>query len=484
MSVKTVDHRGVGLDSKQPGIRTDEATVSPPPYARYHDKVLVSWFAIFYKAIPEAVGLAGIKYAFNPAEVRTRRLFWLFLVLSAMGVTGYQLIDRSFYFASNPKSVDISVDYDKEKDFPSVAICNYNSFRAEMVIGTRFGDFLEELSLDPSNINMTAYQPALGVLQNMTGLFVNMSHTLESTLVLGSWGQESLTAANFTLRVTDWGVCFVFNDESNGLPKLTLRAAGRRYSLRLTLDAQQFDYFFEPKGRGSAGFQVVLYDYGTEPSIEDSGFGIAPGEMTLAAVDVIEYTNLPPPHGQCGEKVLKYYDYYGHTECYNECSEDFIRGECGCKTLAMKGVDRECTAWEFFNCTAPVYYYFLDNAEELCDCPPACSRRTYSASVSHVEYPSTFWTQPLSAFYNLDSTYFKENVCGLTVFFKDKTVQRIRQRKVYDFFSLLCDIGGSLGLWLGGSILTLFEIVDAIGHSAYVYSRTQPQQKNKTPVHR
>ncbi|XP_071482860.1 acid-sensing ion channel 1-like, partial [Diadema antillarum] len=342
-----------------------------------------------------------------------------------MGVTGYQLIDRSFYFASNPKSVDISVDYDKEKDFPSVAICNYNSFRAEMVIGTRFGDFLEELSLDPSNINMTAYQPALGVLQNMTG---------------------------------------------------------RRYSLRLTLDAQQFDYFFEPKGRGSAGFQVVLYDYGTEPSIEDSGFGIAPGEMTLAAVDVIEYTNLPPPHGQCGEKVLKYYDYYGHTECYNECSEDFIRGECGCKTLAMKGVDRECTAWEFFNCTAPVYYYFLDNAEELCDCPPACSRRTYSASVSHVEYPSTFWTQPLSAFYNLDSTYFKENVCGLTVFFKDKTVQRIRQRKVYDFFSLLCDIGGSLGLWLGGSILTLFEIVDAIGHSAYVYSRTQPQQKNKTPA--
>ncbi|XP_072171079.1 acid-sensing ion channel 2-like [Diadema setosum] len=381
MSVKTFDHRGVGLDSKQPGIRTDETTLSPPPYARYHDKM--SWFAIFYKAIPEAVGLAGIKYAFNPAEVRTRRLFWLFLVLSAMGVTGYQLIDRSIYFASNPKSVDISVDYDKEKDFPSVAICNYNSFRAEMVIGTRFGDFLEELSLDPLNINLTAYQPALGALQNMTGLFVNMTHTLESTLILGSWGQEPLTVANFTLRVTDWGVCFVFNDENNGLPKLTLRAAGKRYSLRLTLDARQFEYYFEPKGRGSAGFQVVLYDYGTEPSIEDSGFGIAPGEMTLAAVDVIEYTNLPPPHGQCGEKALMYYDRYGHTECYNECSEDYIRGECGCKTLVMKG-----------------------------------------------------------------------------------------------------DIGGSLGLWLGGSILTLFEIVDAIGHSAYVYSRTQPQQKNKTPVHR
>ncbi|XP_072171075.1 acid-sensing ion channel 1C-like [Diadema setosum] len=335
MPVRRVDVASVGLESKQQEIWRDETTVSPPPYPKFQSTL--SWFAIFYKAIPEAVGIAGLKYAFNPAERQTRRLFWLFLVLSAMGVTGFQLIDRSIYFASNPKSVDISVDYDKEKDFPSVAICNYNSFRADLVSGTKFGDFLTEIFPDTFNVNMTEYQPALEAIHNMTGVFVNMSHTLESTLILGSWGQEPLTVANFTLKVTDWGVCFVFNDESNGLPKLTLRSAGRRHTLRLTLDARQLEYFFEPKLRGSAGFQVVLYDYGTEPSIEDYGFGIAPGQMTLAAVDVIEYTNLPPPHGQCGEKVLKNYNHYGHTECYFECSDDFIRQACGCKTLMMKG---------------------------------------------------------------------------------------------------------------------------------------------------
>ncbi|XP_071477724.1 acid-sensing ion channel 1B-like [Diadema antillarum] len=410
MPVRRVDVASVSLESKQQEIGRDETTLSSPAYTKFQSTV--SWFAIFYKAIPEAVGIAGLKYAFNPAERQTRRyVLAAFMSMSietntwirvlAMGVTGHQLIDRSIYFASNPKSVDISVDYDKEKDFPSVAICNYNSFRADLVSGTKFGDFLSEIFLYPENINMTEYQPALEAIHNMTGVFVNMSHTLESTLILGSWGQEPLTAANFTLKVTDWGVCFVLNDETNGLPKLTLRSAGRRHTLRLTLDARQFDYFFENKVRGSAGFQVVLYDYGTEPNIEDSGFGIAPGQMTLATVDVTEYTSLQPPHGQCGEKVLKYHNHYGYNECYFECSEDYISQACGCKTLIMKGPGRECTAWEFFNCIL------------------------FAAS----------------------------------------------------------DVGGSVGLWLGGSILTLFEIVDVIGHSAYVYSRTQPQPKNKTPVH-
>ena len=44
---------------------------APPTYTRFRNKM--SWWAIVYKSVPEAVGLAGIKYAFNPGEVRWRR---------------------------------------------------------------------------------------------------------------------------------------------------------------------------------------------------------------------------------------------------------------------------------------------------------------------------------------------------------------------------------------------------------------------------
>ena len=47
------------------------APEDPPNYTRYRNKM--SWWAIVYKSVPDAVGLAGIKYAFNPGEVRWRR---------------------------------------------------------------------------------------------------------------------------------------------------------------------------------------------------------------------------------------------------------------------------------------------------------------------------------------------------------------------------------------------------------------------------
>ena len=44
---------------------------APPSYTRYRNKV--SWWAIVYNSVPQAVSLAGMKYAFNPGEVRWRR---------------------------------------------------------------------------------------------------------------------------------------------------------------------------------------------------------------------------------------------------------------------------------------------------------------------------------------------------------------------------------------------------------------------------
>ena len=42
-----------------------------------------------------------------------------------------------------------------------------------------------------------------------------------------TYNQESLSAANFTPKVTDGGICFVFNDASNGLPPVMAHSAGK-----------------------------------------------------------------------------------------------------------------------------------------------------------------------------------------------------------------------------------------------------------------
>ena len=54
------------------------------------------------------------------------------------------------------------------------------------------------------------------------------------------------------------------------------------------LNTEQYEYFYDPKHRRSAGFQVAVYDRGTEPMVEDQGFGIEPGTNTIVGLDVTE----------------------------------------------------------------------------------------------------------------------------------------------------------------------------------------------------
>lgn len=47
------------------------------------------------------------------------------------------------------------------------------------------------------------------------------------------------------------------------------------------------------------------------------------------------------------------------------------------------------------------------------------------------------------------------------IFFTDMTYEETKEEFTYDIVSFLCDIGGTLGLLLGASVLTVVQIVDS-----------------------
>ncbi|XP_041477438.1 acid-sensing ion channel 1-like isoform X1 [Lytechinus variegatus] len=435
----------------------------------YNDRM--SWLAVFYKLIPDGIGVAGLRYAFNPREIRIRRSMWLLLVLIAFCFTSYQIVDRILYFASHPKDVDINIEYRHEVPFPSVAICNINIFRRGAVNGTVFEDFLADLFFNGTSVNMTKYRDELEQYE-MTETFREMGHDVEMTIKDFYWSGLELSLDNFTMRNTEAGVCIVFNDIDNGFPQLMASGNGPRNGLYLKLKASQDDYYFHPFQMITAGFQVLLYDYGTEPVIERGSFGIAVGMETHVAVDITEYYNLPRPHGLCENKTLKYFDTYGYSECALECASEFILERCNCNILSMNTPARECNAYEFFNCINPSFGdYVKERYEASCHCPVPCFIREYSSSVSILTSPSQHWSTYSAPQFGVSPEYFRNNICSLVIFMKDLSVETISQQIKYPFFSLLCDIGGSLGLWLGGSILTVFEVFDLFSMSTYVYSK-------------
>nr|XP_054775309.1 acid-sensing ion channel 5-like [Lytechinus pictus] len=113
------------------GIYTTEVgTAGPLPFKGlppYKDKV--TWIAVVAKGVPDTVSVSGLKYLFNGRENRTRRMVWSWVIGIALGVMTYQVFDRCVYYSNYPKSVDVEINYVTNLTFPSVAICNYNSFR-------------------------------------------------------------------------------------------------------------------------------------------------------------------------------------------------------------------------------------------------------------------------------------------------------------------------------------------------------------------
>ncbi len=58
--------------------------------------------------------------------------------------------------------------------------------------------------------------------------------------------------------------------------------------------------------------------------------------------------------------------------------------------------------------------------------------------------------------------FYKLNYVGLNIYFDSLSTTRIEQFETDSLTSLICDLGGNLGLFLGGSLLTLVEIIDLL----------------------
>ncbi|XP_033762490.1 LOW QUALITY PROTEIN: uncharacterized protein LOC117344005 [Pecten maximus] len=62
----------------------------------------------------------------------------------------------------------------------------------------------------------------------------------------------------------------------------------------------------------------------------------------------------------------------------------------------------------------------------------------------------------------IDSDFIKNNFLQLDIFYRQMSYEEINQQEAYDVFALLCDIGGSMGLFLGASVLSIVEVWDLI----------------------
>ena len=114
-----------------------------------------------------------------------------------------------------------------------------------------------------------------------------------------------------------------------------------------------------------------------------------------------------------------------------------------------------------------------------CNCPQPCIFKSYEKQTSYAQFPSKYLANNFVKYFksvadniadglsDADQGKFdgdlrehlKDNLLLLDIYYEEMSYMKNIEAKADTLSSLVSDLGGQLGLWLGCSILTIVEII-------------------------
>ncbi|XP_022106897.1 degenerin mec-10-like [Acanthaster planci] len=342
----------------------------------------------------------------------------------------------------------------------------------------RDDDYLKEQRLISHLANLTETQR------------MDMGHLLEDMLLDCQWQGYPCSPANFTsFYHYKFGNCYTFNSFRFGESLKTSRP-GPLYGLTLELFLEQEE--FMPEITEAAGFRLVVHDRDTMPFPEDDGISISPGSKTAITARVVTIERLGNPYGNCTKKHDEpddgniFRDRYGVSyslkACERSCYQKEVISQCGCfdphypntlnDTVYPCDIDND----EAQSCMSDLEEKYKQGTL-TCYCFQQCNETTYHTAASSSIWPSDQFQDKLFRDIKDRNNEVREklkhlpspkdwvikNVAKIEVYFQEFNFEYIKQSPAHTIPSLMSDIGGQLGLWLGLSILTVFELFEHCG---------------------
>ncbi|XP_070566572.1 amiloride-sensitive sodium channel subunit beta-like [Ptychodera flava] len=347
---------------------------------------------------------------------------------------------------------------------------------------------------------------------------VGMGYDIRRMLVDCIWKGYPCSPRNFT-RIPNaiYGNCYMFNTVKNDVALKTNRP-GMAYGLTLELFVDQDDYI--PDITETAGIRVAIDPQDMVPFPEDNGISVSPGFSTEIGLRLIQIERQPDPYGDCidiNNIPNKYYKNniymtkfkvgYSVQSCEKSCYQDTLIEHCSCYDTdyppteeAMEQGIKPCNILANYterHCYEQINVLFdLDKLE--CDCPQPCQEKSYLKSMSFSKWPAVNYQDqlkikvarrlPKSSQSDDIMSWTRDNVLRIQIYFEELNYQSIKENPAYTGFELCSDIGGQLGLWIGVSMITLFEIFEFFASIVPLLSRrflgaaTMPKSKSGTPV--
>ncbi|XP_059169933.1 acid-sensing ion channel 1C-like [Physella acuta] len=273
-----------------------------------------------------------------------------------------------------------------------------------------------------------------------------LGHQISSMLMQCSFAGKVCQGKDFKRSYSaKYGNCYTLQKK-----KFYSNRKGPDGGLELVLFLETEEYL--PGITSGEGAQLVIHEQGTVPFPDEEGIAIASGAQTMIGIKQL---------------------------CQKICQENKVRATCNCYDMSnlevndiIKIPDRltPCTQESELQCVTELQSN-ISNDQSTCDCSSPCSEREYVTSVS-----SRFWPNLDTAEFLLEKIYktrryeacadmtdvYQWDFLKLNIYFEDLNYEKISEQPDYEIIQLFSDVGGTIGLWIGLSLLSLFEILHLI----------------------
>ncbi|XP_071490072.1 epithelial sodium channel subunit alpha-like [Diadema antillarum] len=308
-------------------------------------------------------------------------------------------------------------------------------------------------------------------------------HQPEDLILQCSFDRRNCSYKNFTMwQHGDYGNCFTFNGANPADKAKVARYTGRtgaQYGLHLTLFVEQPEYV----GLLStdSGVKVSIHPPTVQPFPEDDGITVSTGQKTSISLREVNVTRLGGRYGvPCtrdgtNTNFTEMAEFsYSNRACYKMCLQKALLDRCKCITDIRLINTTQCTSLNSTQerCLQLVLYLYETNTLE-CACPISCSEIMYRPNAFAALWPAERYEEHLAlqlikinekAARTLNNTELsRKNLVNLIVYFEELNYELNLQVATNSIASLLGELGGILGLYIGMSFMSIGEIILLFG---------------------
>ena len=404
-------------------------------------------------------------YEFKSKSI-LKRFLWGLIVVSAVAGFCYITAENIKELIEEPISTSITENRQNELEFPAVTVCSLSFLNTTVLeeatkdLGISGFDIETELEAlfayaqetPPNSDNCEARAQNIMDKTNYQGgfssLLTDLARNNPTDLVIKCSFQGENCKDDLVPINTISGECFTFNGPSSNPPQ-KVQGTGVRQGLRIELvnGNQQFSL------NNNYGYNVIVHNRDEPPRPESEGVVVGQtsnlyvGMRQVTSNDKTRYYSEKNCVTDANLEFSGNLSYSGYTDyssslCLNDCFYTQIADKCNCiergfYTPAKSPYTemKDCTVTDLC-CEVAAFDRLTDN----CDCPQKCEVTTRTLTASSATHS------------------FSDRV-GINVYYETLISEDRETEDSYSPWSLISDIGGNTGLFLGFTLLTVGEVV-------------------------